>query len=320
MNGILFNPLIARVPWLPEKASALGGITDRAFRFVFASSLFVFVLMMGLMILFALAYRRRPADEPGKSPGPNAALVGAWTVLMIILAGSVFFIGLRGYLRTEIPPRNQYTIQVEARKWGWEFTYPNGYRDSELHVPYGVPVRLVMRSDDVVHSFQVPAMRLRQDLLPGRETEACFTAIEPGDYPVYCAQYCGAGYSDMTTTLVVHEPGDFPVWMKNVADPYEGMDPAEAGRMLYDEKGCAACHALDGTRRIGPSFKGVFGAEVKLRDGSRVLADAGYIEESLVDPTAKVVEGFEPVMPPFRAQLTDEEIGYIVEFIKSLGE
>jgi cytochrome c oxidase subunit II len=320
MTAILSNLILAQGSWMPIKGSSVAEVFDCVFNSVLGVALFLFVFLVGVMVLFVLRYRRKSDGVPEASRHDSSILQIIWTAILLILVAVIFFIGLRAYLDMETPPRNTYDIEVVGQKWYWEFTYPNGHTDPVLHVPLNFPVRLILNSEDVHHSFHVPALRMTKDAILGLSTETWFTATQPGVYPAFCSEYCGTDHSNMTTALVVHEAGGFADWMNGVADPYAGMTPAEAGQKVFTDRGCLACHSVDGVKLVGPSFKGIFGVTEKMRDGSEIQVDENYLKESIEDPLAKVVEGFEPTMPPYKGIITDAELDFIVEFIKSLAE
>ncbi len=320
MKGILSNPLFASGFWMPVRGSSAAGEVDWLFQFILWVALFFFVLVVGLMVVFVMRYRRRPGVEPEESPSHNTKLEIAWSVIPIILVMIMFYAGFKTYLGMEMAPRKAYEVQVVGQKWQWTFIYPNGYSDPVLHLPIDEPVQLLMRSDDVIHSFFVPAFRVKKDVVPGRYTKAWFEPTEAGVFPVYCAEYCGTGHSDMTTAVVVHEPGGFEEWMTTAANLYADLPPAEAGQMIYAAKGCTACHSIDGTKMVGPSFKGVFGKSETMKSGETITVDENYLRESIYNPQVKVLEGYEPVMPTYQGTVNEEELGYIIEFIKSLAE
>ena len=196
----------------------------------------------------------------------------------------------------------------------------------ELHVPVNQPVRLVITSEDVLHSVYVPAFRVKMDAVPGRFTKAWFDATQTGEYPLFCAEYCGTDHSNMNTIVVVHERGQFEKWLEDAANYIDRIAEgdvvalSEAGRDLYRRKGCLQCHSIDGTVKNGPTFKGMFGKVEPMRDGSQVEVEENYIRESVLDPQAKVLAGFDPIMPTFKGKLKDKEILAIIEYIKSLKE
>ncbi len=230
----------------------------------------------------------------------------------------IFFWGFISYLNMRQPPDNSYEIQVTAKKWSWSFTYPNGHVDNDLHVPIDRPVRLVMSSDDVIHSLYIPAFRLKMDLIPGRYSTTWFEANTAGNYTLFCAEYCGTQHSQMLARVVVHPSGEFDKWLDEAANFLENVTPVEAGEILYVRRGCVQCHSNDGAAKTGPSFADVFGTQQALVDGGSVLVDENYLRESILEPQARVRAGYKPVMPTYQGQLKDEEIAALIAYIKSL--
>ncbi|MGE5235258.1 MAG: cytochrome c oxidase subunit II [Acidobacteriota bacterium] len=305
--------------WMPVQGSSTAPMVDQLFQFILWLSVFFFVLIVGLMVLFVVRYRRRVGrEEPEPSPDHNMPLEVTWTVIPIALVIVLFAWGFKVFMDINTPPANAYEIQVTGQKWKWLFTYPDGHVDEDLHVPVDTPVRLVMTSEDVIHGFYIPAFRLKHDVVPGRYAKLWFRATTPGEYQLFCTQYCGTGHSNMLAKVVVHEPGGFEKWLQNASNFLKTMSPAQAGERLYRTRGCAQCHSVTGTAGIGPSFKGVFGHEVALSTGTSVLADENYVRESILDPQAKVVAGFQPVMPTFKGRLKDDEITAIIAYLKTL--
>jgi cytochrome c oxidase subunit 2 len=230
----------------------------------------------------------------------------------------IFVWAFRVFLNINTPPANAYEVQVTGQKWKWLFTYPNGHVDQDLHVPVNTPVRLVMTSEDVIHGFFIPAFRLKHDVLPGRYVKLWFRAVKTGEFQIYCTQYCGTGHSDMWAKVIVHEPGGFESWLQAASNFLKTMSPAQAGEMLYRTRGCAQCHTVTGEASTGPTWKGLFGRTVPLQGGGSVVADENYVRESILDPQAQVVAGFQPVMPTFKGRLSDQEISAIIAYIKTL--
>ncbi|MEZ4397087.1 MAG: cytochrome c oxidase subunit II [Candidatus Krumholzibacteriia bacterium] len=307
--------------WMPRQGTALAGEVDSIFDFILWLSLFFFTLIVGLMIVFIVRYRQRRRDElPETSPSHNTALELTWTLVPVALVVVIFTVGFRGYLRLTVTPTDSYEVLVTAQKWNWQFTYPNGYSDPELHVPAGKPVRLVMSSQDVIHSFFVPDFRVKRDVVPGRYSKVWFEADEPGEHAILCAEFCGTGHSDMLSKVIVQPQAEFDAWLDNAGGFLDKLPPAEAGERVTRSLGCNVCHSSDGRRLAGPTYKGLFGHEVKLRDGSTVIADEDYIRNSILDPQGQVVEGFDPVMPTFQGRINDKEITVIIAYIKSLSE
>jgi cytochrome c oxidase subunit 2 len=208
---------------------------------------------------------------------------------------------------------------VTAQKWAWSFTYPNGYEDEVLHVPAGKPVKLVMTSRDVLHCLFIPHFRTKQDVVPGRYTTLWFQADAPDTLPIFCAEFCGTKHSQMLTQVIVHEPAAFDAWMLKAADWIKDMPPAQAGAIVYKKKGCNQCHSIDGSGGIGPTFQGAFGSRRRFTDGSAAAVDENYVRESLLNPKAKVLTGYDPVMPTFQGRLKESEMAALIAYLKSLS-
>ncbi len=306
--------------WMPPRASTTAPEVDWLFHFILAISAFFFVLILGLTLFFVIRYRRREGAGPSKTSPVYLPLELTWTIIPVIVVILIFWWSFKSYMNLRTPPEGAYEIQVTGQRWSWQFAYQNGYVDGDLHVPADVPVRLVMSSQDVIHSLFVPAFRLKMDAVPGRYTEAWFQADLPGEYPLLCAEYCGTGHSTMTATAIVHPPGEFEKWLEKASSFHELMSPAEAGRLLYRRRGCFQCHSVDGTANIGPTFKRLFGRKQALRDGSVLAVDENYVRESILEPQEKIVAGFEPVMPTYKGRLKDRDVTAIIEYIKTLRE
>ncbi|HNX48536.1 MAG TPA: cytochrome c oxidase subunit II [Thermoanaerobaculaceae bacterium] len=304
--------------WMPPAATATAGDVDTLFHFILGISAAFFLLIVGLMVLFVFRYHRGRAARPAPSSSHNTALELTWTIIPLILVVVIFGWGVRVFLDINTVPADAYEVQVTGQKWKWFFTYPNGHVDENLHVPVHRPVRLVMTSEDVIHSFFVPAFRIKRDVLPGRYTKLWFEATRSGEFQVFCAEYCGAGHSDMLAQVIVHEPGGFEKWLEQEANVLAKLPPAEAGARLYKMRGCAQCHSVDGKAGIGPTFLGLVGEPVPLQTGGPVSADENYIRESILEPQAKLVAGFQPVMPTYKGRLKDQEITAIISYLKTL--
>jgi len=306
--------------WMPVDASTVAGEVDWIFNFILWLSVFFFILIVVLMVGFVIRYRRRSGrDEAEESPHHNMRLEITWTIIPLLLVIVIFFFGFKGFLNMSTAPANAYEILVEGQKWNWSFTYPNGYVDSNLHAPVDRPVRLVMTSADVIHSLYVPAFRIKADVVPGRYSKAWFEAHRPGEYDLFCAEYCGTSHSDMIARVVVHPVGEFETWLDKASNFLETMTPVEAGAKLFQVRGCQQCHSVDGTARIGPTMQGVFGRTEAMADGTMVTADENYLRESILEPQAKVVAGFEPVMPTYQGRMSNEEVTAVVEYLKALS-
>jgi len=305
--------------WLPPRASTASSNVDWVFYFIYYISVFFFLLIVGLALLFVLRYRRRPGARPSEAPHGNLALELTWSGIPIIIVVAIFVLGFRGFMDMTIAPANAMEIKVIAQKWKWVFEYPNGHVDEELHVPVDQSVLLVMTSLDVIHGFYIPAFRVQLDVVPGRYNKTWFQATQPGEYVLYCAQYCGKEHSNMLARVIVHKPGEYETWLRDASDLFKTRSPVEVGQWLVKVR-CSSCHSIDGSAGTGPTFKGLFGHEQKLRDGSKVVADENYIRESILEPQAKVVAGYDPVMPTFKGQLDDREIMAVIDYLKSLAK
>lgn len=305
--------------WMPPQGSTIAGEVDWLFNFILGISVVFFVLIVAVMMVFVVKYRRREGRETASpSPSNNTLLEITWMAISIMLVVIIFFFGFKSYLNISTPPANAYEIQVAGQKWDWSFTYPNGYVDQDLHVPADRPVELVMTSVDVIHSFYVPAFRVKMDVVPGRFTKTWFEATMPGEYDIFCAEYCGTGHSDMSAMVIVHTSGEFGPWLEKASNFLLTMTPEEGGRKLYEIRGCQQCHSVDGGPRTGPTFFKMFGKEETLADGSIITVDEAYIRESVLEPNAKVVAGFEPVMPTYQGRLRDDEIAALTAYFRSL--
>lgn len=309
--------------WLPKANSTLAPSVDGAWNVVMVVSIAFFFLLMGMMIYFVIAYRRRSEYDVTSDTDHNAPLEWTWTIIPLILVIALFFVGFRGFLYASVPPAEAMEIQVTAHKWAWSFQYPNGIVKGDLYVPVGRPVRLVMSSQDVIHSFYVPEFRVKRDVIPGLYTVIWFEAREATDTALECAEYCGGagdgsqgtGHSGMWSRVVALSGSDYDAWVNKELES-SNIPPAELGKKLYDERGCKGCHTLDGSKGTGPTLKGVFGSDVPLSTGQTVKADENYIRESILQSQAKIVAGYPGVMPIFQGQLTDKQVDALIAFIK----
>jgi cytochrome c oxidase subunit 2 len=304
--------------FFPERASAASESVDTVFFFILWISIFFFAIIVGAMVYFLMKYRERPGVEAVKTATHSNFLEILWSVIPTIIVGVIFVWGFIAYMDMRQPPDNAYEIRVVAKKWNWEFVYPNGHREPNLHVPVNRPVQLVMSSDDVIHSLYIPAFRLKMDVVPGRYTKTWFEPRRVGEYTLFCAEYCGEQHSKMLAQVVVHPSGEFEKWLADAANFLERVTPEEGGRIVYERKGCIQCHSLDGSAKAGPTFKGSFGEEHEMADGRRILVDENYIRKSILEPQSDIRAGFKPVMPTYAGQIRDEEIGALIAFIKSL--
>ena len=299
----------------PQVASEQAHRVDALFLYLLAVSTFFTLLIFVLIVYFGLKYRRRPGVLP-KPVKTNTTLEIAWSVIPFILTMVMFAWGAGLYVHMNRPPPDAMEINVVAKQWMWKMQHPTGAREiNELHVPAGRPVKLVMTSQDVIHSFFVPAFRTKADVLPGRYHTEWFTATKPGEYHLFCAEYCGDYHSRMIGRIVVMEPAKYQAWLAGVSPD---LSPVSAGEKLFTEKACITCHG-----QRGPGLVGVYGSKRRvIEDGQvkEVTADEAYLRESILNPSKKVVVGFPPLMPTFEGQLTEEQILDLIAYIKSLRE
>ena len=304
--------------WFPEAGSATAVRTDALFDIILWISIFFMVLIVGLMVTFIWSYRRRDGILAERTATHQTSLELLWTIIPSILAIFIFYFGISTYIDIRTPPTDAAEVQVTGQKWNWSFTYPNGLVSTDLHVPVGEPTQLVMRSEDVIHSMYIPAFRAKMDVVPGRYSKMWFTPSNIGQHQIFCAEYCGMGHSSMLSQVVVHSAEDYVRWLQEEEEKSMNKSPVALGGDLYKARGCAQCHSLDGSRGIGPSFKGLWGRTEHLLGGATVVVDENYIHESIIEPLAKVVLGFDPVMPTFKGKLKDREIAGLIEYIKTL--
>ncbi len=298
---------------MPSGASSYSSLVDQTFWLILGSSVILLLGITATMILFMVRYRRARHPEAAQIEG-SVRLETLWTVLPTILVLVMFWYGWAGFKVMRDVPEDAMKVTVYAQKWSWIFEYESGMQSAELVVPTGEPVALDLVSNDVIHSFFVPAFRLKEDCMPGRVNTAWFESTRDGEYDLFCAEYCGDRHSAMLSKV---RSLPRPVYDQWVADGGGGM----VGTKLLTLKGCMACHSLDGSRLIGPSFKDVFGREEwVLTDGERrrIVVDEDYIRRSLREPNADVVEGYDPVMPPMTGIVNDEELETIIQILKSL--
>ncbi len=305
--------------FLPPQGSAYAKDVDSLFMFLVYMSIFFFVLVAGLAIWSVIRYRRKPGR---KTPHitDHVQLELAWSIIPLVIVMGVFFWGFTNYMHASVAPGNALEISVTAKKWVWQFEYPDGTRTlNEVHLPVNKPVRFIMTSEDVIHDFYVPEMRVKMDVIPNRYTEVWFQPTVEGLHRLTCAEYCGKGHSDMMGKIYVENDAKYKKWVEEGGDEWKTMTPVQYGALLYESKGCATCHSIDGTRIAGggPSYKQLFGHMVKMSDGKKFVADENYLRESMMNPSAKVVAGYENIMPVFQGLLREREISALIQFIKA---
>lgn len=304
---------------LPSQAATHASDVDGLLVFITLLTIFFFFFNGALIFYAVRRWKRRSDDEVTPHITHDTRLELIWSLIPLAVVMGIFFWGFRGYVNAWVTPNDAIEIVVTGKKWLWEFEYPDGTRAlNDLHVPVNKPVKLVMHSEDVIHSFFVPGFRLKRDVIPGRYTEMWFTATEPGVHQVFCAEYCGKGHSDMLAKIYADTPEEYEVFLREGDAQVRQMPLKDLGKLVYENKGCATCHSIDGTRGQGPSLMGIWGHLQKGADGKEYTVDADYIRQSILTPQAVVVQGFEPIMPTFQGLLREREIMGVIEYVKSL--
>ncbi|HZS06872.1 MAG TPA: cytochrome c oxidase subunit II [Blastocatellia bacterium] len=320
LTYILLSPW---APFMPDAKSDFAEKIDLLYGFIWWAMTFFFVLIVAAMIYFPYKYRR--GAQPTLTPRitHNLLLELTWSGIPALLILVIAFWGINLYVRAYVPPGDNYEVNVTGKQWLWQFEHTGGKasglaESGELHVPMGKPINLVMSSMDVIHSFFLPDFRVKADVVPGRYTNIWFDPREPGEYQVFCAEYCGDSHSGMLAKVIVQTPEEFEKWYKGIII----FDPTvDKGKEYYQKAGCVTCHSVDGSTLVGPSFKGIFGTPQPLTNGTSVVADENYIRESILQPQAKIVKGFEgQQMPSFQGVLNDSQLNSIILYIKSLKQ
>lgn len=296
-----------------------GEVVDRVFLYILIITVFLLCLITFLMVYFVIRYQKRRNPQP-VDVHENIWLEIIWTIVPTLLVLTMFFYGLTGFNFLKRAPEGAMKVKVIARQWSWLFEYENGMRSAELRVPIGKPVNLSLTSEDVIHGFYVPAFRIKQDVVPGMVNHLWFQPTQVGSFDVLCTQYCGLQHAKMATQIVVLPENEFNQWYQKGKEEKEAKAPAR-GIQLFQEKGCRACHTIDGTSLVGPTVKGLFGKTVTvITDGKerQVVAGETYLRKSLLEPKADLVKGFPPIMPSQKGLITDEELEGIITYMKEL--
>ena len=267
-----------------------------------------------VMLVFLFRYNRKRHPEPEEVSEPLWLEI-VWTVIPTALALSMFYFGWVNFDFIRTPPTDAMTVNVIGREWSWLFTYENGKKSDVLRVPLGKPVKLVLASADVIHSLYIPAFRIKEDCVPGMKTYLWFNADEAGTYDIFCTEYCGVGHSHMLSKVIVMPAADYDRWYSSA----EAGGLAAEGKKLVQEKGCLGCHSTDGSRQVGPTFKGLFGrVETVVTDAKerQVTIDEEFIEHYIKHPNVDIIKGYPPVMP--LVPMTKDELKAIVEYLKTV--
>jgi len=304
-----------KFPLFPEQASTFAPEVDHLLYYLMVVAVFFTLLIFLAIFYFAIRYRRRSERELPQAIHGNVPLEIVWSVIPFGLTMVMFFWGASIYYREGRPPDDALPIYVVGKQWMWKLQHMEGQREiNELHIPLGRAVKLTMTSEDVIHSFFVPAFRTKQDVVPGRYSTEWFKPTKAGKYHLFCAEYCGTNHSRMIGWVYVMEPRDYEAWLSGGTT---NGTLAENGQKLFNDLACGNCHKVDNTGR-GPTLVNIFGKTVQLAAGGTAKVDEAYIRESILQPAAKVVSGYQPVMPTFQGLVTEEGVLQLVEYIKSL--
>jgi cytochrome c oxidase subunit 2 len=305
------------VPLLPEQASTFAWQVDLLYFYLIVVSVAFSIPIVVALLFFIFKYRERQRYATPEEMHGSIVLETTWSIIPFVVSMTIFLGGAYVFFNQYTPPQNAMEIYVVGKQWMWKLQHSTGQREiNELHIPVNTTVKLTMTTEDVLHDFFIPAFRTKADIVPGRYTYLWFNATKPGKYHLFCAEYCGLNHSGMGGWVYVLEQKDFDNWLAGNAS---GETPVELGKDLFTNKlGCASCHA-GGPQQRGAKLEGIYGKEVKLVGGQTVIADDQYIRNSILNPASQIVEGFQPIMPTFKGQVTDEQLNGLVAYIKSLS-
>lgn len=307
--------------FFPVEASTVARGVDDVFYFILWVSIVSFVIVIGTAAIFVLRYRAREGHREERTATHDMKLELTWTLIPTVLVAIMFFAGFNGYLELRTAPRNSETVYVTAQKWNWTFRYANGAEGSELVVPLGRPIKLVMTSVDVLHSLYIPAFRVKQDVVPGRYAQLWFDATREGTFHLFCTEYCGTNHSGMITSVRVVPEEQYQAELVELANFIDKLPPLEAGERVFKMKGCAQCHNTTHERKVagGPGLAGLdLGAPRQFADGRSGEVDEDYIRRSILTPAVDVVSGFEPIMTPYQGRISEDEIRVLTQYLLSL--
>lgn len=310
---------------MPKAASAHANDLDALYWFLIISCTVLFLLLIVPLIFILFYYRRKhPGQRALSQTAHNFWLESLWTFLPFIYLGVLFVWGFQQYLGMYVAPNDSKELRIVGQKWQWSIDYPKDEVSVTgpgvtFAVPVNKPIKLIMSSQDVIHSFFIPSFRVKQDVVPGKYSTLWFKADQTGEYPVLCAEYCGDLHSQMLAKLVVMEEKEYEQWLSESKSEDEGGSLEELGKKLYTKLGCVACHTTDGSIKIAPSFKGIYGKMEEFADGTKAKIDDEYIRNKILQPTKHVAKGYPPVMPSFQGRVKERDISGLIEFIKSLS-
>ena len=301
---------------LPTAGAEISKEVDQMFHFIHLLSLFFGLMITAGFVLFAILYRRKNNEEASAKKHHNYFLEFTWSFIPFLIFMFMFGWGWSVYSKMRSERKNALEVHVYGQMWNWDFAYKNGKRTAgTLYIPVNTPVKLIMSSRDVIHSFFVPAFRIKQDVLPGRYTALWFKAVKKGLFNVFCTEYCGTGHYNMNAKVHVMDRQTWEKWL--ASDPYEGLSLTQIGEKVFQGR-CTACHQTGSQDGIGPGLSGIFGSLREFEEGASLTADENYIRESILNPSVKIVKGFSDQMTPFAGLLQEEEMTALLEYIKSL--
>ncbi|MBE1161540.1 cytochrome c oxidase subunit II [Dyella acidiphila] len=302
---------VVRLPQASSFAPSIDHMFDAMVILCGVVAIGVFAVMIGMCIV----YRRGSKADRSIPVAQQMGIELAWTLIPFLLFVGIFAWSIRLWVHLRSPPADSLTIYVVAKQWMWKVQHPDGRREIDaLHVPLGKPVRLIMTSEDVVHSFYIPAFRIKQDVVPGRYTQLWFKATQAGNFQLYCSEYCGTNHAAMLGTVSVLPASDYARWLVSVT----AMTPEQRGRQLFVQMGCSGCHDPQSGIRA-PDLHGLYNMPVHLNDGTVVQADDAYLRESIVFPASKIVQGYTPIMPTYQHRVDEEGILALIAYIRSIG-
>jgi cytochrome c oxidase subunit II len=303
------------IPLFPEAASSIAERVDALYFFLLGVSGFFSVLIAGLIVFFAVKFHRRKPGAVGDSIHGGLLLEVTWTVIPLLITMVIFGWGASVFFAMTHPPDDTLNIYVVGKQWMWKFQHLDGQREiNELHVPVGRNIRLIATSEDVIHDVFVPAFRVKADVIPGRYVTLWFRPTKAGRYHLFCAEYCGTKHSGMTGEVIVMERTEYQAWL---GGGVQGGSMADAGQKLFVDLACNTCHRPDAQGR-GPVLDGLLGKTVALQGGGTVVADEAYLRESILNPSAKITNGYQPIMPTFQGLVSEEQLLQLIEYVKSL--
>ena len=309
--------MFTNFPFLPQQASEQAATIDALYFFLVAVTGFFALLIAIMVVVFAIKFHRKHDDEVGEAIHGSLALELLWTIIPLGITMVMFVWGAQVFFHLTRPPKGAMEIWVVGKQWMWKAQHMDGAREiNELHVPIGRPVKLIMGSEDVIHSFFIPDFRVKADVVPGRYNTMWFTASKPGKYHIFCTQYCGTKHSNMIGWVTAMEPSEYQTWLSGGA---AGGTMVDAGAKLFTDLACVTCH-LDNGQGRGPVLRGLYGKQILLTGGQTVTMDDAYIRESILTPQAKVVAGFTPIMPTFQGLVTEEQLLQLIAYVKSLTD